>query len=511
LANRAAAPKLAARRWRTLRPWTQNAALLLFVMLFVWSRRGGWPAMLVNLPMRVDPLAMLAHALSARIFLASSALALLTVLMTVLLGRVWCGWLCPLGTILDHSSRLLPASRAAPPDGARRLKYLLLLAVLSLAMMGSLTLLTLDPLTLLFRALSASVWPAVDQAVTASQHALYDVPALRSAVSALDGVLRPKILPPEPGFYRLPWLYGGLLVGVIALNLWAPRFWCRFLCPLGGLLGWLSRVSWRRRQVNDQCIACGTCARVCPTGTVQAEGYASDPAECTMCLDCATACPVQAIDFPAKYELAGRQPYDPGRRQALVTVGGAAAAVALFGSDLARHRPHPHLLRPPGARESALLSKCIRCGECSRACPTSAIQPAISEAGLEGLWSPILVPRAGYCDYSCHACGLVCPVQAVPPLTLGDKRQQVMGKAYINRDRCLVWSDGIPCGVCEEMCPVPGKAIWLEEVETTGADGYAMGLQRPHMARERCIGCGLCEFRCPVVGEAAIRVYVSTD
>ena len=102
-------------------------------------------------------------------------------------------------------------------------------------------------------------------------------------------------------------------------------------------------------------------------------------------------------------------------------------------------------------------------------------------------------------------------MKAIPPLTLGDKRQQVIGKAHINRDRCLVWSDGIPCGVCEEMCPVPGKAIWLEEVDTSRADGYAMVVQRPHMARERCIGCGLCEFRCPVAGEAAIRVYVPAD
>ncbi len=302
-------------------------------------------------------------------------------------------------------------------------------------------------------------------------------------------------------------LYAGVFLSVILLNLAAPRFWCRYLCPLGALLGLLSKVAVVRREVSDQCTQCDDCVRVCPTGTIQpAKEYASDPGECTMCLECLAVCPYSAVEFPTHLSLAEGQPYDPSRRHALMALGAAIAGIGLFRTA---KRDHPWLIRPPGAQENDLLSKCIRCGECVRACPTSAIQPAVAEAGLEGLWTPVLVARLGYCDYSCNACGQVCPVQAIPPLSLEEKRQQVIGQAYIDQNRCIPWADHQDCIVCEEMCPVPDKAIKLERVEARNGDGVLVTVQRPHVIRERCIGCGICEYKCPVSGEAAIRVYVA--
>ncbi len=501
------------RRWTTLRRLVQYLALLAFVVLFVWSRRGGWPASLVNIPMRLDPLTMLAHLLASRTFLAGSALALITLGLTLTLGRAWCGWLCPLGTTLD----LLPLRRrrykAAGPSGSwRSVKYVLLLTTLAAALFANLTLLIFDPLTIFFRTLSLSLWPAVDQIVTGAEFSLYSVPPLRPAISTFDGLVRPRLLPPEPVFYRYTSLYAGLFLGLVLLNRVAHRFWCRYLCPLGGLLGLLSKVAIVRREVAADCTQCDVCARVCPTGTVQPEaGYASDPAECTMCMECVAACPRGSAEFPIHLSLAERQPYHPGRRQALASLGGALAGVGLLGSGLAARRDHPYLIRPPGARENNFLSKCIRCGECMRACPTSALQPALAEAGVEGLWTPLLVPRLGYCDHSCTACGQVCPVQAIPPLSLEEKREQVIGLAYIDQNRCIPWADNQDCIVCEEMCPVPDKAVKLELVEVLNADGQWVSVQRPHVIRERCIGCGICEYKCPLNGQAAIRVYVPND
>jgi len=207
--------------------------------------------------------------------------------------------------------------------------------------------------------------------------------------------------------------------------------------------------------------------------------------------------------MPAEWET-----YDRSRRQALVAFGAAIAGIALARSTRTAFRDHPRLIRPPGAWDNDLLSKCVRCGECIRACPTSAIQPSVTEAGLEGLWTPVLVPRLGYCDYSCNACGHVCPVQAIPPLSLEEKRQQVIGLAYIDENRCIPWAVYRDCFVCEEMCPVPDKAVKLETVDVVTRDGELVTVQRPHVVRERCIGCGICEYKCPVNGEAAIRVYV---
>jgi ferredoxin len=496
--------------WIPLRRAVQGLALATFVGLFVWSRRGGWPASIVNIAMRLDPLAMLSHLVSSRTVLLSSALALLVLLLTLVRGRMWCGWLCPLGTVLDiFSLSWWRGKREAPSESWRKVKYGLLLTILLAALFTNLTLMVFDPLTILFRTLSVSVWPAVDQLVTGAELTLYRLPALRSAISAFDGLVRPRALPASPAFYRYSALYAGVFLSIVALNLVASRFWCRYLCPLGALLGLVSKVSLKRREVNENCRQCDLCARVCPTGTIQAEkGYASDPGECTVCLNCMEACPHGAIEFPFHLTPAGWETYDPSRRQALAAFGAAIAGVALARSGLPAFRDHSRLIRPPGARENNLLSKCIRCGECVRACPTSAIQPSVTESGLEGVWTPVLVPRLGYCDYSCYACGQVCPVQAIPPLTLEEKRQQVIGKAYIDQDRCIAWADLKACIVCEEMCPVPDKAIKLETVEAVTPDGETVTVQRPHVVRERCIGCGICEYKCPVNGEAAIRVYV---
>jgi NAD-dependent dihydropyrimidine dehydrogenase PreA subunit len=141
-----------------------------------------------------------------------------------------------------------------------------------------------------------------------------------------------------------------------------------------------------------------------------------------------------------------------------------------------------------------------------RACPTGALQPALFEGGIEGLWTPVMIPRLGYCNYACNACGQVCPVQAIPPLELDEKRQAVIGRAHIDRERCIAWAEDGECIVCEEMCPLPDMAIVLEHFDGRGRAGGRVVVQRPHVIEERCIGCGICEFKCPVVGEAAIRV-----
>jgi len=142
-----------------------------------------------------------------------------------------------------------------------------------------------------------------------------------------------------------------------------------------------------------------------------------------------------------------------------------------------------------------------------KVCPTSGLQPTLLESGLEGLGTPWLVSRLGYCDYGCNACGQICPSGAIPPLDLAQKRQAVIGLAAIDRNRCLPWTHGIPCIVCEEMCSTPEKALRLEEVEVTDDRGEPVLVQQPHILEDLCIGCGICEYQCPVAGESAIRVY----
>ncbi|MGD0247444.1 MAG: 4Fe-4S binding protein [Candidatus Limnocylindrales bacterium] len=500
--------------WVRSRKAVQALALIAFVGLFLLARRDGLPGDLANIPMRLDPLLMLASTLAARAFMVGSALALATLVLTLLFGRAWCGWLCPLGTMLD----LVPVRpgrgrRLAVPEGWRKVKYVLFFLILFAALLGNQTLLFLDPLAIFFRTLTAAVWPALDQIATALETLLSQVPGLDGPISSLDTVIRPVIVPAEPVSYQDLLLFASFFVVLVALNALAPRFWCRYLCPLGGFLGLISRVALFRREATVSCNSCGLCAEDCPTGTIDpARNYASDPAECTVCMECLETCPLGAVKFKPSLSQAEGRPYDPSRREFLLALGAAAVGIALFRSDLFAKRESPFLLRPPGSRESnpdvVALTDCTRCSECVRVCPTGAIQPAVLQAGLEGLGTPVLVPRLGYCDYGCNACGQICPTQAIPLLSLEDKQRQVIGKAYIDQNRCLAWSDHQPCIVCEEMCPLPDKAIRLEEQDVWRPDGGMVRLQLPHVVRDLCIGCGLCEYRCPVSGDAAIRVYV---
>jgi len=139
-----------------------------------------------------------------------------------------------------------------------------------------------------------------------------------------------------------------------------------------------------------------------------------------------------------------------------------------------------------------------------KACPTNALQPALDEAGPEGIWTPVLKPRIGYCEYYCSLCSQVCPTGAIKELTIEEKIKVKIGSAWVNKDRCIPYALGRPCIVCEEHCPTSPKAIKFVMVDTKLPDGTIATQKAPVVDLDLCIGCGICENKCPVMDDPAI-------
>ncbi len=456
-----------AQRWIWVRQVVQYGALLLFLALFASSIQSQLQPVPLNLFSRLNPLQALTAMIGGRELIGLYLLALLTVAATLLVSRVWCGWICPLGAILELFGR---TGRHIRWQRLRELKYVILFTILIMAAFGSLAFMYFEPITILIRGLTAIFKPAVEYV----------------QLEEKEGFALPSI-----GW----WLLVVPLMIVLALNLIERRFWCRYLCPLGALVGLGSKFSWVKRRVDQMsCVKCGDCAELCTMGAISPDqDFTSDPAECIMCMDCAAPCPKAAITFERGQALGWNYEFDPTRRTAIATAGASAIAIGLLAADVGQVKAaKSNVLRPPGAQGDDFLVKCVRCDQCIESCPNNALRPAVFEAGWDGLWTPILDPLSGYCDYDCDICGQVCPSGAIPALALEKKRKAVIGIAQVHYEEC------VRCMDCLEQCPYE----CFEEVEVEGLRGVF-----PKVNAEDCVGCGLCVYVCPEREVLAIVVY----
>jgi ferredoxin len=517
-----------------LRRLSQTVFFLLFGYLFLQTvyhpvnRAGRGVTFFFNLDPLVALSSWLGHA-----FVAAMLLSLLTLAVTLICGRWFCGWVCPFGSLhqLFSSWRGGGAKEKLEAGGyhpAQKAKYYLLMAFLVAAALGANVAGWLDPTSFLFRSFSTSIYPALNKALVALFTWIYDadpgVGRLRLTVvtEPIYGLLRRYFLAAAQPFFWGSTLIGALFLVVVALNFWRARCWCRYLCPLGALLGWVGKNPFVRFKKNeDKCSNCRLCLVDCQGGARPENTLEWKPSECFYCFNCKQDCPSEAILFAVRSHSTPlpwlkefvhpprEQRLDLGRR-ALLGAGLAGLGTKLLfriGPAASKRYFNPALIRPPGAlEEDEFLARCIRCGECMKVCPTNAIHPAASEGGAEGLWTPVLKMSLGYCDYECNLCSQVCPTHAIRQIEVPEKQKIKIGLAYIDRNRCLPWAYSKTCIVCEEHCPTPKKAIWFEEVEVRNIQGEKLTVKQPRVDPDLCIGCGICETKCPVKAPAAVRV-----
>lgn len=500
------------RWWVVIRRASQLLFFFLFLLLFLKAEYAGqevlaWP---VDLFFRFDPLLLAVNLLTRSSLVYALLWSLVFVGLTLIFGRFFCGWVCPLGTTLDGFRHLLFKNRTDQglADRYRRVKYYLLFGLLAAAGFSVNLAGLFDPLCLLYRSITIVLYPALGYGLESLATQAYRWGKPLTYVSEPFYVfLKATILPFKPLVYLMPLFTLGLFVLVVGLEAVDRRFWCRALCPLGALYGLLARFAGLRRLPVKSCPDCGDCQALCKMGAVASESNPGhQAAECQLCLNCLAHCPHNRVSF-VWGSRAKRPELDLGRRQVVLALGTGIALAPLLRLGSVARRPGEFLIRPPGAgAEADFLARCVRCGQCMKVCPTNGLQPTLWEAGLDGLYTPRLVPRLGYCEYACNLCSQVCPTSAIPAMDLEVKQSSPLGTAFIDPSRCIVYTEGRGCLVCEEHCPVAPKAIIFHDGQVRDANGQLNTVKLPVVVADRCIGCGVCENKCPVGGAAAIRV-----
>lgn len=497
----------------TLRRISQILFLLLFIVLFFQARFPYETGLPSDLFLRASPLIALTTILAGRAFIATALIALIILLLTIPLGRFFCGWICPLGTVIDGSDRLIQRKRRPARQREslrfRSWKFFILVAVVIAALFSLQLTWFFDPIALLTRTFTTILYPMFTYALASLFNAAFKLPFGEDQVYSLyDAAQRAALLPiQQPKFLETVPIFI-LFFAILALGMVTRRFWCRNLCPLGALLGIFSKYRVTQRFVSPACTQCSICQRDCKMNAIEDDYAINNTVECIECAECVSVCKPKAISYRFGKN-PGSNEIDLSRRRLLQATAAGIASVALVKTAAANRSESGKAIRPPGSLvEDRFLDRCIRCQACVKICSSTGacLQPSFTESGVEGFWTPISVPRLGYCEYSCNLCGQVCPTGAIQPLAIEEKKKIKMGLAYFDKSRCIPWYRQDDCLVCEEHCPLSDKAIKFDIREARAPDGSMRVVKFPYVIEDLCIGCGICENKCPVVGTPGIFV-----
>jgi len=476
--------------------------LLLIAALFVDFRElipTGW----------ADPILFLQFVSSFIRFITVPVLAAagfaVVLLLTALFGRVYCSVICPLGILQDVFSWIAKNTRLIKRYKFRKalnyLRYPLLALTVIFLLAGSIFALNLlDPYSIFGRIFSGIIRPGIIVANNGlaglfEKFDIYFLYRLNLQLITWNTVLIPVIT----------------LALVVWLSLFFGRLYCNTICPVGTLLGLLSRVSlFRIKMDTATCTKCGKCSVTCKSTCINVKNLEVDSSRCVACYNCISVCPENSIKYERSMGI-WKKPErgtDTSKRDFIgktLLYGAALAGISrkslsqegteIPPGNIPNKKNHP--VSPPGSVSLKYFTdRCTACHLCVTVCPTSVLQPSFLEYGFLGMAQPHMAYDVEYCNFECTRCGEVCPTGAILPLTVEDKRLEQIGQVQFILEKCIVYTDNTACGSCSEHCPT--QAVRMVP--------YDNGLTIPETDTEICIGCGACEYACPVKPHTAIFV-----
>ncbi len=429
---------------------------------------------------------------------------LVVLALTVISGRTYCSFLCPLGIGQDIFSRIGGKfKKRFRRYGFKRphtvLRYSILGITLIVTMVWGIYMLTLlDPYSIFGRFMTFFAKPAV----IAINNSLSNILGKFDIYTLSHTTVKPFPLV----VYSIPVIFF-LLTGVMSFT--KGRFFCNTICPVGTFLGLISKISVFRIKINETaCTRCGRCSMRCKSSCIDFLKHDVDVSRCVGCFNCINVCQDDAVSYGLVRIRKKEHKTIESRRAAIATsvmflfgISRAARAqdvkapVPKKPSTVKEEKNFP-VCPPGGISISEFNKKCTACSLCINACPNGVLQPAFKEYGLAGMMQPVMNFHKNFCTHKCTICTEICPDNALQPLLSEAKMLTQLGKAKFIKDNCIVKTEKTACGACSESCPT--KAVYMIPFEGN--------LLIPEVNNEICVGCGHCEYACPTTPYKAIYV-----
>ena len=407
------------------------------------------------------------------------------IILTLLFGRVYCSMICPLGILQDIISwfkrRVTPRRMhgySSLPKLVKLRTSVLVLCVVAFSFGFIFPVMLLEPFSFYSRIVNSILRPAyafVMIFIEEVEYHSFDVTAcIFTSIT---------------------------LIMLAAAVVKYGRIYCNTLCPVGSMLGFLSRFACFKIEIQSNCRNCGRCEKVCKAGCIDYDNNEVDSSRCIMCLNCAATCPFDAISIghsaPEAELPSATETVDTSKREFISIAGISVLALPVMAAPVKLLVPLKYPVMPPGAMNMDRFNgKCTACHLCIGSCPSQIIRPALTAYGLKGFMQPYLNFTESVCDQDCNICTQVCPTGALLPLQVEDKNNLSIGLADYIKNRCVVITNKTPCGSCAEECP-KGAITMIN---------WQDGLTIPKVDSTLCIGCGYCENACPSKPLKAIKV-----